>query len=125
MTLALLGILFLTGSLLPFRKTANLFLSGLTSLVSLLGIFLSGRQVWLQHLPPDKNADCGASLQYLIHVLPFDQIISRILKGTAECAQKSGEFLLLSLAEWSLICFTGFFIFCLYLTFRHNSTRYK
>jgi len=113
-TLGLLGIVFFMGAALPFKKTGQIILSTFASLVALLGTFLSGRQVWLQHLPPDKNADCGASLQYLIHVLPFDQVISKILQGTAECAQKGWEFLNLSLASWSLICFIGFFIFCLF-----------
>lgn len=113
-TLGLLGIVFFIGAVFSFKKTGQIILSTFASLVALLGTFLSGRQVWLQHLPPDKNADCGASLQYLIHVLPFDQVISKILQGTAECAQKGWEFFNLSLASWSLICFIGFFIFCLY-----------
>lgn len=120
MTLALLGILFLIGSIFSFKKSGALFLGILMSLVAFMGIFLSGRQVWLQHLPPDKNADCGASLQYLIHVLPFDQIISRVLTGTAECAREGGTFFLLSLAEWSLLCFIGFFIFSVFLIGRQD-----
>ncbi len=114
-TLCLLGILFFTGSLFSFKKTGAIFLGLLTSLVALLGTLLSGRQVWLQHIPSQTNADCGASLQYLIHVLPFDQIMAKILQGTSECAQKGWDFLSLSLAEWSLICFSGFFVICIYL----------
>lgn len=113
-TLGLLGVIFFIGSVLTLKKIGKILLSTCASLITSLGIFLSGRQVWLQHLPPDKNADCGASLQYLIHVLPFDQAVSKVLQGTAECAQKGWEFLQLSLAEWSLICFVGFFIFCLF-----------
>jgi disulfide bond formation protein DsbB len=112
-TLTLLSILFLIGSIFAFKKIGNFLLSFFASLISLLGIFFSGRQVWLQHFP-NKNADCGASLQYLIHVLPFDQVVSKVLQGTAECAQKGWEFLTLSLAEWSLICFVGFFLFCMF-----------
>ncbi|HSW93099.1 MAG TPA: disulfide bond formation protein B [Gammaproteobacteria bacterium] len=119
-TLALLGMLFFIGSVFSFKKVGTFFWGMLTSLVALLGVFLSGRQVWLQHLPPDKNADCGASLQYLIHVLPFDQIISRVLTGTAECGREGGTFFLLSLADWSLLCFIGFFIFCLFLIGRQD-----
>ncbi len=113
MTLGLLGAMFLIGAILNVKKIGNSLLSLLAALIALLGTFLSGRQVWLQHLPPDKNADCGASLQYLMHVLPFDQLISRILQGTAECTQKGWTFLHISLAGWSLICFIGFFVFCL------------
>jgi|SRR5579872_1251105 len=110
--LGILGILFFVGFIFNPKKAGNIFLSILAGLFALSGAFLSGRQVWLQHFP-DKNADCGASLQYLIRALPVDQVLSKILHGTAECAQKGWEFLHLSLAEWSLICFVGFFIFCL------------
>lgn len=113
-TLAILGIIFFVGCVFRFKQIGNILLASLASLFALIGVLLSGRQVWLQHLPPDKNADCGASLQYLIHVLPFDQVISKVLQGTAECAQKGWEFLNLSLASWSLICFIGFFIFSLF-----------
>lgn len=112
-TLAMLGIIFFMGGIFQLKKIGNILLATLASVFALIGVLLSGRQVWLQHLPPDKNADCGASLQYLIHVLPFDQVISKVLQGTAECAQKGWEFLHLSLASWSLICFIGFFIFSL------------
>ncbi|HSW69156.1 MAG TPA: disulfide bond formation protein B [Gammaproteobacteria bacterium] len=117
MTLGILSIIFFFGGVLPIKKMGNIFLSVSASLVTLIGMILSGRQVWLQHLPPDKNADCGVSLQYLLNVLPFDQVISKIFQGTAECSQKGWEFLHLSLAEWSLICFVGLFIFCVFIIF--------
>ncbi len=113
-TFILLGIFFLIGSLFNLKKISSFILATSASFIALLGVFLSGRQVWLQHLPPDKNADCGVSLQYLMRVLPIDQVMSKILQGTAECAQKGWELLSLSLAEWSLICFIGFFLFCLW-----------
>jgi len=114
MTLCLLGIIFFLGCALNLKKIGHIFLSLLASSITLIGIFLSGRQVWLQHLPVNENTDCGVSLRYLINVLPFDQVISKILRGTAECSQKGWEFLHFSLAEWSLFCFIGFLFFCLF-----------
>lgn len=111
-TLISLCILFLLAWILGTKKIVSLFFSLLASLISLVGILLSGRQVWLQHMPKDQNADCGVSLQYLIHALPFDQVIAKILHGTAECSEKGWEFLRLSLAEWSLIWFVIFFLLC-------------
>ncbi|EKD73439.1 MAG: hypothetical protein ACD_45C00316G0003 [uncultured bacterium] len=112
-TFGILGVLFFVGMLLPNIKLARLLISILAGLFSLFGIYLSGRQVWLQHLPADPNADCGVSLQYLIKALPFDQAIARIMQGTAECSQTGWEFLHLSLADWSLLCFIVFFGVCL------------
>jgi disulfide bond formation protein DsbB len=111
--MALLGVVFFFGIVSNVKKAGHLFISLFASLISLAGIFLSGRQVWLQHLPMDKNADCGASFQYLMHVLPLDQLITKILQGTAECSQVGSQFLYLSMAEWSLLWFIVFFILCL------------
>ncbi len=109
-TMALLGIVFFLGAAAKMNKIGNFFLGLLTSAISLLGIFLSGRQVWLQHLPADSNADCGVSLQYLMQALPFDQAIRKILQGTAECSQTGAQYLGLSIAEWSLVWFVIFFV---------------
>lgn len=110
---SLLGAFFLLGVLISQKKSYRLFVGLMSTLMALSGLFLSGRQVWLQHLPPDSNADCGMSLQYLMKVLPFDQVMAKIMQGTAECSQKGWEFLHLSLAEWSFICFGVFFLLCL------------
>ncbi len=107
----LLASVYFLGSLLPLKKIGRLFLSLLASLIALTGVLLSGRQVWLQHLPLDKNADCGVSLQYLLNALPFDQVVRKILQGTAECSQKGWELFGFSLAEWSLFFFVGFVVF--------------
>jgi disulfide bond formation protein DsbB len=112
--LGILGLGFLSGWIFYSKKSTTLIICTLSTAFALAGIFLSGRQVWLQHLPPDKNADCGVSLQYLINALPFDQVIAKVMRGTAECSQKGWEFLHMSLAEWSLICFLGFLLVCLY-----------
>ncbi len=112
-TFGILGILFFLGMLLTNVKFGRVFISALAGLISLFGIYFSGRQVWLQHLPVNPNADCGVSLQYLIKALPFDQAVAKIMQGTAECSQKGWEFLHLSLADWSLLCFILFFGLCL------------
>src|SRR3990167_6179188 len=110
--LGILGVLFFSGIVWAYNKFARFFISTLASLVALLGILLSGRQVWLQH-SPNQEADCGVSLQYLLKALPFDQVVKKIMQGTAECSQTGWEFLRFSLAEWSLVCFIFFFGLCL------------
>ncbi len=108
--LALLGILFFFGCAFSIKRCGAWFVGVLALIVSSAGILLAGRQVWLQHLPPDKNADCGVNLQYLLHVLPYDQVFAKIMQGSAECAQKSWQFLSISLAEWSLLFFILFWV---------------
>jgi len=74
------------------------------------GAALAGRQVWLQSLPKDRVPQCGPPLEYLLDRLPFAQVIERVLKGSGECAEVGWAFLGLSIAGWSLICFSAFIV---------------
>src|SRR5579863_7737701 len=52
--LIVLGVIFFVGMIFHMKKN-GLFLIGLLSLLTCLGgILLSGRQVWLQHVPPSS-----------------------------------------------------------------------
>lgn len=113
--LVFLGIIFLFGASLNLNKAGQIFIGIFVSIISLSGIALALRQVWLQHLPPNSSSDCGASLQYLMKILPFDQVVRKVLEGSAECSQTTWEFLHISMAGWSLIWFVIFFLFGVYL----------
>lgn len=119
MTLILLGVLFLLGTLFKVKKIGNRIISSITCLLSMLGIAFSGRQVWLQFLPADSTSEsCATSLDYMLKVLPFDQVLSKVFQGSVECTQVGWKFLFLSLAEWSLICFGIFFVFSVWQLIR-------
>ena len=103
--LIILGVLFFIGAVIKFKNTFHRLLALFSCLFSVLGGLLAGRQAWLQHLPPSTGGDCGASLDYMLQVLPFTEVIKKVLVGGTECSQVSWTFLNLSLAEWSLFCF--------------------
>ncbi len=105
--LAILGVFFFLGALIPFKKCGRFFISLFAIIFALLGTLIAGRQVWLQHLPASQNSDCGASLEYMLHVLPVHTVLEKVLTGSAECSRIDWQFLNLSLAEWSFICFIG------------------
>ena len=67
----------------------------------------ASRQVWLQHLPEDKVPQCGPDLYFMIENFPLGRTLRTLIEGTGECAKVDWTFLGLSIAEWSLICFTG------------------
>ena len=113
MTLGMLGVIFFFGAVVKTKKFGQRFIASFAMIISLLGIFLSARQVWLQHLPFDKNSDCGASLNYLLHVLPLTEVAQKVLAGSAECSVINWQFLHLSLADWSLCWFILLLIFSL------------
>jgi disulfide bond formation protein DsbB len=79
--------------------------SGFLVLFSMMGATVAGRQVWLQHLPPDQVPECGPGLEYMLEVYPLGETLAKILKGTGDCAEVDWTLLGLSIAEWALISF--------------------
>ena len=87
----------------------------LICLSALTGAAVAGRQVWLQHLPPELVPACGPSLEHMLRTLPFGEVLARMIKGDGNCAVVDWTFLGLSMAGWSLLWFialaaTGFWL---------------
>lgn len=77
-------------------------------LSALGGVATAGRQVWLQHLPPDQVPACGPSLEYMLETFPIGDTLKALLAGDGNCAEVVWSFLGLSMGEWSLLWFLGF-----------------
>lgn len=90
----------------PGLRGARLY-SGLLALFALAGAAVAGRQVWLQHLPPELVPACGPGLEFMLDTLPLQRVVREVLQGSGECAEAGWTFLSLSIAEWSLGWFVG------------------
>ena len=91
--------------------------NALLLIAALIGAGIAGRQVWLQHLPPELVPECGPGLEYMMEVFPFADAMKMILSGSGECAEVHWTFLSFSIAEWSLVCFSSIVIATLLVTF--------
>lgn len=89
----------------PQRKRLSQ-LTALTAIPALAGLGVAIRQVWLQHNPPKVSA-CGADMSYLLDTLPVDEVLVKVFRGTGDCSERAWEFLSLSIAEWSVLCFSA------------------
>lgn len=69
------------------------------------GAFIAGRHVWLQGLPADEVPTCGPGLEYMMDILPMQEVVAMVLTGSGECAEIDFMFLGLSLPAWTLIGF--------------------
>lgn len=107
-----LGLVFLAGALHAPARGGRWFYVALATLIAAVGVGLAGRHVYLQHLPADQVPACGPTLEYLMHLLPFRQVLITVLRGDASCALVQFRVLGLSLPEWTLILFSGFFLYC-------------
>ncbi len=67
--------------------------------------FIAGRHVWLQGLPADEVPSCGPGLDYMMDILPMQEVVAMVLTGSGECAEIDFMLLGLSLPAWTLIGF--------------------
>jgi protein dithiol:quinone oxidoreductase len=79
--------------------------SGLILISSVTGAGIAGRQVWLQHLPPESVPACGPGLDFMLDVFPLAEALKMVFTGSGECAEVDWTFLSFSIAEWSLFWF--------------------
>ena len=86
--------------------------ASLGMLASATGAGVSGRQLWLQSLPPEQVPACGPSLDYLIDVFPLTEVLSMVLAGDGDCAEVVWSFLGISIPGWTLVGFFGLIAIC-------------
>jgi len=82
------------------------------------GLGVAGRQLWLQSLPADQVPACGPSVDYMLEVLPWMEVLTTALQGTGDCAEVVWRFLGLSIPGWTAVFFTLLVITGLVLLFR-------
>ncbi len=110
----LLGLLFLFGSLIDFRKTGRRVYHFIIFLVAVLGVIVAGRHVWLTSLPQGQAPPCGAGISYMLQVLPVNKVIEIIFQGSGDCDKITWTFLNLSIPNCALIFFIFFALLALW-----------
>ena len=123
---AYMGCALVFLSALCFNPTSNWARythSVLVSISSLIGVALAGRQIWLQHLPEEEVPSCGASLEFMMDVLPLKEVIARVLRGTGECAEVDWTLIGLSMAQWSAISLCAILVCAVWISFPKSVVR--
>jgi len=116
-----IAVISLIGTIQNPKKLLERIYTGLILIASLCGAGIAGRQIWLQHLPEDKIPECGPGLEYMLDTFPFTDALRMILSGSGECAEVQWTFLSFSIAEWSIVCFSGLIIACLTMLIRQKT----
>lgn len=118
---AALGVVFLVAALHGPRGQGGRRTYGvLAVLAASVGAVISGRHVWLQHLPPDQVPACGPGLNYMMEAMPFLGVIRKVLTGSGECANVDWSFLGLSMPTWSLVWFLLLALWALNAAFKRS-----
>ncbi len=98
--------------------------AGLAGLFALGGAAVAARQVWLQHLPPDKVPQCGPDLFFMLENFALSRVLKTVLiTGTGECAVVDWTFLGFSIAEWALGWFVALALYMAWLATRSIRSR--
>ena len=98
------GVVCLTAFI---HASATRIYAALALLCALTGAAIAARQVWLQHLPPERVPECGPGLDFILQAFPLFDALTMIFTGSGECAETVWTFLSLSIAEWSLFWFAA------------------
>lgn len=114
----LFGVVCLLAALHNPARLGQRIYAALSALAAGLGIAAAGRQIWLQGLPEDQLPACLPSLDYMLEAFPLQDIISKMLHGTADCAEVTWTLLGFNLAEFSLLSFIIMLLFSVFITLR-------
>ncbi|MFO7530273.1 MAG: disulfide bond formation protein B [Marinobacter sp.] len=95
----------------------------LLALTAGTGLGIAGRQLWLQSLPADQVPACGPSVDYMLEVLPWMEVLTTALRGTGDCAEVVWRFLGLSIPGWTAVFFSVLVLVGLFFLFRRPQPR--
>jgi len=98
-----IGIIFLVAALHNPHGAGRIVYGVLLALAAGGGAAVAGRHAWLQQLPPDQVPSCGPGLDYMLDTLPFTEVLSKVFRGSGECAEIVWQFLGLSMPGWVLV----------------------
>ena len=102
-----IGVIFLLAAIHhPKIKWAR-FYGVLGLIAALCGVGIAARHVWIQAQPPGTVAACGATLDYMLDILPVTDVITKVLTGSGECAEINWMLFGLSMPWWVLFACIG------------------
>jgi disulfide bond formation protein DsbB len=114
---------FAIGALHGPRTRGAVVYSALLFFIAATGAAVAGRQVWLQHLPPNQVPACGPGLGYMLEQFPLTQALQKIFAGSGECAEAGWRFLGLTIAGWSLVWLIVLALFAVFIAMRVRPRR--
>jgi disulfide bond formation protein DsbB len=112
------GVLFFIAAVHGPGTTGARVYGVLTVVTALIGASISGRHIWLQHVPESERPSCGPGLNYLFDNFgPFDAF-AKVLRGSGECGVVDWTFLGFSIPELTLLAFAVLVAWALFNAFR-------
>lgn len=99
------GIVFLIAAIHNPRGSWPAVYAFFTAITAGIGAALAAWHVWIQAQPKGSVASCGMGLDYMLETLPLTEVISKVLKGSGECAEQGWLFMDLAIPAWTFVFF--------------------
>ena len=74
----------------------------------IVGIYFSGKQLWLQSLPESQVPSCGIPVEQLFDNFSMTEAFTMLLIGDGNCAEVQWQLMGFSMPAWVMVCFVGF-----------------
>ena len=71
---------------------------------------LAAWHVWIQGQPKGAVPACGMGLNYMLETMPLTDVLSKVFKGSGECAEVGWNFLGLAIPSWTLVFFVAMMV---------------
>jgi len=117
-----ISVVFVIAALHHPKRLGERIYAALIVLLSLSGIGVASRHIWIQHLPKDQVPACGPGLDYMLETMPMSNVLKQLMHGSGECAEKGWTFLTLGIPEWSLLCYVALGVWAVLIANRTKQT---
>ncbi len=102
-----MGVLFALAAVQgPVRWGRKIYAAAL-ALAALATAGVAIRQLYIQSLPPGTIAACGATMDFMLKVLPLKEVLIKVLSGSGECAKVDWRMFGLAMPAWVLMAVVG------------------
>ena len=102
-----IGVLFAAAAAHDPAGWGRRVYAALLAAAALATVAVAVRHLVIQNLPPGTVAACGASLDFMLKVVPLSEVLVKVLTGSGECAKVTWRFLGLAMPAWVLIAATA------------------
>ena len=117
--LLVVGLIALVAGVHGVKRRGVRVYAVLIVLAALCGAGIAARQSWMQLFPP-AVPECGPGLEFMLDSFPLGQALPMIFRGAGDCARVDWSLLGLSLANWSLLCFSATIVYAGWLLGRRR-----
>jgi disulfide bond formation protein DsbB len=108
-------LVFCLAGLQNCKQNGRLIYCAILFFLSMLGVALASRQLWLQYISPLNESNCFAGFQKMLTLMPLWEVLKETFRGSSACSTIDFTVLRLPLSAWSLFSFMGFGVFFLIL----------